>query len=158
MHLPKFVIIFLVVVVGAAGLLYGCRVRFPSTNDSLDRGAWPPELVDLLDESSTKGDAIGNVDVRSAGMITTYVWRMPATERRLALHLTRFQLVEVSSHGVEREQILSRWPNVWSLPTGNLDIYANPPGLPGAEDGEFEFVLLHDKSMATIYFYYHFNF
>jgi len=158
MRLPKAITISLIVVAGAASVLYGCRERFLDTSDIVEQGAWPQELVDLLDESSTEGDAIDNVDVRSAGFITTYAWRMPSTERRLALHLKRFQLAAASSRGFEHERILSRWPHAWSLPTADLDIYANPVGLPGADDGEFEFVLLHDKGTATIYFYYYFNF
>ena len=50
------------------------------------------------------------------------------------------------------------WPHAWDFPTTDCDVYANPVGLPGAKEGEFEFVLLPDKGMSAIYFYYYFNF
>ena len=83
---------------------------------------------------------------------------MPATEDRLDLHVELFQLTAVSPNGIEHKRIVSRWPHAWDSPTTDIDMYANPIGLPGAADGEFEFVLLHDKGTRTIYFYHYFNF
>ena len=158
MRRPKAIAASLIVVAGALGTIYGCREHFLNTNDIVSQGSWPQELVDLIYESAAQGDAINNVDVRDVGFITTYAWKMPSTARRLALHLTRFQLVAVPPRGIERERIISRWPRAWRPPTADFDIYANPAGLSGADDGEFEFVLLHDRGTATIYFYYYFNF
>lgn len=155
---PKSITVACILAVTAGGVLFACREHFLNTNDIVARDSWPRELVDLIKESATGGDSVENVDVRYAGFITTYAWRMPSTENRLDLHLEHFHLAPVSPNGIEHERIVSRWPHAWDLPTSEFDMYANPVGLPGADDGEFEFVLLHDKRTATIYFYYYFNF
>lgn len=149
-----------VFVVAVIGSLLAYREHLLNTQDIVTRTSWPKELVDLADRSAATGDSIEieEVDVRYAGFITTYAWRMPATNNRLKLHLEQFHLAAVPPNGIEQQRIDSRWPHAWDPPTTNCDLYANPVGLPGADDGEFEFVLLHDKTTQTIYFYYYFNF
>lgn len=142
--------------VGACVFAYREHVR--NTIDIVDRQSWPRELVNLITDANTNRDRIEDVDVRNVGFITTYAWRMAASDERLKLHIDRFQLSRVPPNGIEHERILSRFPPAWDLPTDNVDVFANPVGLPGADDGEFEFVLLHDKSAGMIYFYYYFNF
>ncbi len=134
------------------------REHWRNTHDIVVQKYWPSELVDLIKQSASGADQIEDVDVRSVGLVTTYAWKMSATEDRLELHLKQFNLAAVSPNGIEHKRIISRWPHAWSLPTSNFDMYANPVGLPGADEGEFEFVLLHDKGAALIYFYYYFNF
>lgn len=71
---------------------------------------------------------------------------MPTTDNRLILHLEQFKLETVFANGIEHKRIVTKWPHAWDLPSTDFDMYANPIGLPGANDGEFEFVLLHDKA------------
>lgn len=158
MRFLKWLTASCVFTVAAIGVLSGYREHLLNSQDIVNRKSWPRELVDIISESVTKGDAIEEVDVRYAGFITTYAWRMPTTENRLNLHLQQFELAAVSANGIEHERIVSRWPHAWDVPSTDFDMYANPVGLPGANDGEFEFVLLHDKGKGTIFFYYYFNF
>lgn len=146
-----------VLVVAAIGSLLAYREHLLNTQDIVMRTSWPKELADLAERSAAAGDSLEEIDVRYAGFITTYIWRMPATNNRLKLHLEQFHLLATPPNGIEQQRILSRWPHAWNPPTANCDLYANPVGLPGADDGEFEFVLLHDKTTQTIYFYYYFN-
>lgn len=138
--------------------MYASSWYFWSTGDIVEQRYWPTELVELVKDSANEGDAIAEMEVRSAGFLTTYLWKMAATEERLELHKKKFDLTAVGLNGIEHKRILAKWPHVWSRPTSDCDLYAIPVGLPGADDGEFDFVLLHDKGTATLYFYYYFNF
>ena len=139
-------------------MLFTSSWYFWSTGYIVAQRYWPTELVELVNDSTEEGDAIADLEVRSAGVVTTYVWRMAATENRLYLHIKKFDLAAVGTNGIEQQRILANWPNAWSRPKSECELYANPVGLPGAGDGEFEFILLHDKGAATLYFYYYFNF
>lgn len=143
----------------AGGTLLGLVHYVRATHDIVTESAWPRELKDLLAELRQDGTPVGTVDVRSVGLITTYCWSMPATDGTVAAHVKRFGLVPVSTAGVEVKRIHDRFPLAWSWPTlASAECFAFPPGLPGAEDGEFEYVLLRDKAAARLFFYYHFNF
>ncbi|MBL8855092.1 MAG: hypothetical protein JNK57_14090 [Planctomycetaceae bacterium] len=158
MRFPKFEILILIVICCAGGMLYTSNWHFWSNGYIVEQRYWPAELVELVNDSAETGDAISEIEVRSAGFVTTYIWKMAATEKRLDLHKKKFDLTAVGLNGVEQKRILAEWPRAWSRSTSECDLYANPVGLPGAEDGEFEFILLHDKGTANLYFYYYFNF
>ena len=147
-----------VLAVAVGGALLAYREHILTTQDFVARVSWPAELLGLINESAARGDSIEDVEVRSVGLVTTYAWKMPATANRLSLHIERFKLTPVSPDGIEYKRIVSQWPHAWGLPTSDCDVYANPVGLPGADDGDSEHVLLHDKGTTTIYYYYYFNF
>ncbi|MEZ6070007.1 MAG: hypothetical protein R3C10_06940 [Pirellulales bacterium] len=113
----------------------------------------------MLESVAQSGQAVPDVDVRFAGLITVYCWRMSATDSLLQLHKQKFGLEQVANDGVESQKLLARLPADWSFPQhDDVEAFAYPPGLPGAKEGEFEFVMLHDKMSQEIYFYYYFNF
>lgn len=133
------------------------RVRM--THNIVSESNWPSELRKLLAELECDSVPIQKVEVRSVGFVTTYCWTMPATDRTIAAHVSRFHLTSVSSNGVEAKRIQDRFPSAWSWPDHqNIECFAFPVGLPGADDGEFEFVLLHDKTAERLFFYYYLNF
>ena len=64
----------------------------------------------------------------------------------------------MATNGVEVDRIHDRFPLAWSWPNHvNVECHAFPVGLPGADEGEFEFVLLHDTTGNRLFFFY-FNF
>jgi len=140
----------------AALLAY--REHMLNTIDIAPVEQWPMELNALLEKARAQGDKFSDIDVRRAGFITTYMWRMASTDARLKLHIEHFGLQSVPLGGIEQQRVLSRFPHAWEHPATVAEVYAFPPGLPGADDGESEFVLLHDKVDETLYFYYYFNF
>jgi len=121
-----------------------------------DRKHWPEELLKRIDKDSGLASDPA-LDCR-AHFVWHYVWRMSATDSRLKWHLDEFSLKEVTPGGVEHDKILVNLPYAWDRPTENVDIYAHPVGLPGTDDGEAEYVLLHDKTAGTLLFYYYRNF
>ncbi|MCA9155569.1 MAG: hypothetical protein KDA38_12310 [Planctomycetales bacterium] len=154
----KWGMAFGILAVTAVGAFLTYREHLLNAQDIVAREHWPRELVELIRESAIQGDSLEDVEVRDVGWITTYAWKMPATQDRLDLHVEHFKLVPAPANGIEHKRILSNWPHAWDLPSADFDMYANPIGLPGAEEGEFVFVLLHDKGTGTIYFYYYFHF
>lgn len=129
-----------------------------ATHNLVAPASWPPALKDLIAAAQSEGDVIDGVECRSAGLVTTYIWRMPATDSRFQLHLERFQLQPDTNEGRGRERILRRWPHQWSPPDPSANVYVYPPGLPPAQDGEHEMVLLHDEANGMLYMFHYFNF
>ena len=121
---------------------------------------WPRELKEIVSTANDDaGLVVDDIDVRSVG-ITTYCWRLSSQEYLVRLHIERFQLEAVANDGVEYRRLLRRWPRAWAADVPahkNIDCYAYPPGLPGAQDGESEYVMLHDKTTKKILFNYYFN-
>jgi hypothetical protein len=145
----------LTVAFGAVGYVYHLRM----TQDIVTEAHWPPELTELIAHLRREGIEGDNVDVRSAGLITMWCWRMPAMDRAIAAHIDRFHLAPVANNGVEAQRLQKKFPLAWTWPKHeNLECFAYPPGLPGAQEGEFESVLMHDRSGKQLYFYYYFNF
>lgn len=137
--------------------LFVYRDHMLRTIDLVDREIWPQKLVDLIAESSTGGDPIDDIDVRRRDF-SNCIWRIGASKSRLEIHEKYFELTNVPPGDVKHQRILMNIPYAWEVPTENVDIYANPVGLPGAADGETEFVLLHDKAKEVLYFYFYRNF
>lgn len=100
-----------VAVVVAAMVTY--REYMLNTTDITQREAWPSDLVKLVAESNAGGDAIEDIDVRSVGFVSTYAWRMPASDDRVELHKRRFHLSQVPRRGVEHKRLLSQLPRAW---------------------------------------------
>lgn len=133
--------------------------RLRLTHDIVDEAHWPSELRELLLDLRNSGAPVKNVDVRYAGLITTFCWTMPATDQAIAEHIKRFDLKSVTTNGIEIQRIHDRFPLAWTWPAhDDIECFAFPAGLPGAKEGEFEFVLLHDKTANRLFFYYYFNF
>lgn len=120
---------------------------------------WPSQLKEILADLRSEGIEPSDVEVRHVGFITTYCWRMPATDRTVAAHIERFNLEPVPNNGIEVQRIRENFPPAWPWPDQkNIECCAYPPGLPGAQDGEFEFVLIRDRASSELFFYYYFNF
>ena len=156
--------LFRIILIGCLTLLalavgtWRYREHVRTTHNFMAPAHWPPVLKDLIAAAHQEGDLIDGVECRSVGLLTTVIWRMPATDSRLQLHLERFQLQPDTNDGRGRERILGRWPYPWSPPSATANVYVFPPGLPPAQDGEHEMVLLHDEANQMLYMFHYFNF
>ena len=140
---------------GVGALLYHWRMTW----NIVPSASWPSELQTLIADLRHEGVEVTDVEVRSVGLITTYCWRMAATDRIVAAHVDCFHLVPVPNDGIETNRIHERFPFAWTWPQQKgCECFAYPPGLPGAKEGEFEFVLVHDKPAKQLFFFYYFNF
>lgn len=140
------------------GIILFWSKHWSVNEDIVPREHWPEHLDELLADAQSQGDALDDIEIRRTGFITTYIWRMHATEARVQLHIRHFNLEPAPANGVEMKEIVEHFPRVWKQPSSKREVFAFPLELPGAQDGEFEFVLLNDRSTGWLYFYYYFNF
>jgi hypothetical protein len=84
---------------------------------------------------------------------------MPATEALLDQHIIEFDLQRVPAGGADAQRIVEQLPESW-LPVARsqMDFYSNRRVQPPTKDGEFTFILMHDKLTGHLYFYYDLNF
>ena len=145
-----------VAIAGGVGVyLYHYRMTW----STVPPPSWPTELQTLIADLRHEGVDANDVEVRSVGLITTYCWKMAATDRIVAAHVARFYLVPVANDGIEANRIHERFPVAWTWPEQQgCECFACPPGMPGAKEGEFEFVLVHDRPANQLFFYCYFNF
>ena len=132
------------------------RVRMNADLVTQDR--WPRELVEIVDDLHRAGTAVEDIEVRHRSVIVFY-WRMPAERSAVQTHIDKFQLSPVTMTGIEYDRIMSDLPAQWPKPDQTFtECHAFPVGLPGAQDGEFEFVMLYNPQTRDLMFYYYFNF
>ena len=153
----RSLLIFVTVVGVVLGVLVGLN-RLRRNWDIAAPHSWPRELQELALESRAAGDDMADIEVRHGGGIITYYWQLPASQARLERHVRRFELQAVARRGVEEAALREWFPAAWRPPSDDVDVYAFPPGRSHPPEGEYLFVLLHDKRSQWLYFYYNFDF
>jgi hypothetical protein len=151
----------LLIFVTVVGIMLGALVglaRLRRTWDIVAPPSWPRELQELAMEARAAGDEMADIEVRHGGGIITYYWKLPATPARLERHVRQLELQAVPPRGVEEAALREWFPTAWRPPSDKVDVYAFPPGNSHPPEGEYLFVLLHDKRNQWLYFFYNFDF
>ncbi len=124
--------------------------------DIVNPDHYSPEFREVLKELQDFGDLAQDIDPRQSWSYNW--WRMSSSGQRINVHIDQLHLVPVDAHGVEENRLRAYLPYAWEPPSTDCQIWANPPGLPGCDDGQSEYVMLLDRKSNLLYIYTYYNF